>query len=201
MKKARGVRRHFRRFAHGKLHPEPLSFQRRHQNHYDYAKLGLGPWLSTSFASLPPVGFRREAFQLLLATHAQWQQELTANPDPYYLAIWLMESCFRDSQVVAAIEQRIGHYERVFELPDPTAPPLPPEYEAVPGAELLHWTAYHHAVPHTFDAATASPQEQQEWAAFLRRVQYRTVPNAECGTVYLISTGRVWVGRSRELAV
>lgn len=200
MKKVRGLIRHFRRFEQGKLRPEPLTWDELRTGIYVNKKLGLAPWVASSFANSPPTRFRQEAFAQLLTTHAFWQRELSGFPEPYYLAVWLMDSRFRDSQVVAGIQERITRYEHVFGEPDPEAPPLPPEYRRVPGAEQLHWTAYHKEYADTFDAEHASAEERQDWENLLRRRRHRIVEDEEYGTVYLFHEGRVWVGRSIEPA-
>lgn len=197
MKKVRGLTRHFRRFEQSKHHPEPLTWDELREGIYVNEKLGLAPWVASSFANSPPGRFRREAFAKLLATHALWQRVLRGFPEPYYLAVWLMDSRFRDSQVVAGIRERVTRYEHVFGEPDPEAPPLPPEYRNVPGAEQLHWTAYHKEYADTFDAENATA-EQQDWETRLRRRRYRTVEDEEYGTIYLFREGHVWVGRSPE---
>ncbi|WP_400191083.1 hypothetical protein [Hymenobacter sp. B81] len=193
MKKVRGRRRQLRRFAQSSHLPVPWSLRQLHQDQYDYARPGLAPWYGSSFASNPPTRIRQEVFKALLATHTQWQCQLQDYAEPHYLAVWVMNSVFRESQVVAGVGSRREYYAGVFGLPDPAAPPLPPEYQAVPGAGQLRWTAYQHEVPvghWEFDDAAEATQ-------FLRRVRYRTVADAAGNPLYLIRLGRVWVGKAQ----
>jgi hypothetical protein len=186
-KKIRGLKRHFRRYAAMKQFSEPLDVEWLYKQHYVYSKLGLAPWVGATFASNPPVRFRQEAFLSLLLTHQQWQNTFTDFPEPVYSAVWLMDSRFRDSQVVVGIRERITRYENIFATVVTPTPPLPIEYRHLPGVAQLHWTAY-------FDEIALWPDDLPPNTPVNA---YEAVTTEAGEEFYLLRTGgKIWVGQS-----
>ncbi|PJJ60192.1 hypothetical protein [Hymenobacter chitinivorans] len=188
MKKIRGYRRKLRGLQQDCAHHSPLDAAELFRSHYDYAKLGLGAW--HWHGQRLPKAVRQLAAQKLLRTFGQWQGQLTRQAGPFYLAVWLTEADFaHTSQVVAGIQERIPWYQDVFGPAVPDAPPLPPEYQQLPGADHLSWTTHaHEEWLDTFDYPNGWPAHE------LRRPhRFHT---AEDGEQYLIvQIGWVWVGQ------
>lgn len=158
---------------------------------YDYDKLGLGPW--HWHHQQPPQRVRQLAARHLLTTFLDWQHQLRAQPKPFYLAIWLVGPEFaHSSQVVTGIGERQARYGGMFGEPDSTGPPLPPEYQQLPGAGQLTWTTHPWYVGlEAFDL----PHGWPAWA--LTKPHY--VHHLEgAGTCLMVQTGWVWVGQVAE---
>ncbi|MBT9392501.1 hypothetical protein KLP40_04935 [Hymenobacter sp. NST-14] len=159
-----------------------------HRSGYDRNKLGLGVW--HWHHRQPPQRVRQLAAQHLLTTFFSWQQQLQAQPETYYLAIWLVEPEFaHSSQVVAGIGERRARYSGMFKDPDPAGPPLPPEYRLLPGATLLTWTTHAwHLGLDQFDYPIGWPG----WA--LGKPHYVHYFEGS-GNYLMVQTGWAWVGQ------
>ena len=51
----------------------------------------------------------------LIDRYEQWGTELEKLGEPYYLKIWIYDKMFFESQIVAAIRERILWYDQLFE--------------------------------------------------------------------------------------
>ncbi|UOQ70678.1 hypothetical protein [Hymenobacter cellulosilyticus] len=94
-----------------------------------------------------------------------------------------------DSQVVAGTEERISYYQTWLAESAADGPPLPPEYQLLPGADRLSWTT--HRQVEWLDAE----DYPAGWPASARRRPhwFHTTPD---GNEYLlIQTGWAWVGQ------
>ncbi|MBC6699493.1 hypothetical protein [Hymenobacter sp. BT190] len=135
---------------------------------------------------------RQLAAQYLLTTFFNWQQQLQAQPEPFYLATWLVQGpeFAHSSQVVVGIQKKIEWYSARFGDPDPAGPPLPPEYRALPGADTLTWQPYPWEVlVDSFDYPAGWPA----WA--LEKPHYLCQPE-DNDAYLLVQTGWVWVGQA-----
>lgn len=155
--------------------------------HYDYRKIWLRPWADWFYRRQPPTAIRRALLAGLLKTHADWLRELQTQPEPFYLAVWLFEFPFSHSQVVAATDERIAHYETVFAEQSGKTPTFPAEYAAVPGVADLDWRLYIEV-----EADYEPPQGRVKG--------YRQETDANGQLLHIWQGGRVWVGRAREEA-
>ena len=126
---------------------------------------------------------RRALLAGLLRIHAAWLGELRGQLAPYYLAVWLFEQPFSQSQVVAATGERIAHYESVFVLRTGTHP-LPPEYRAVTGVDQLDWQTYVE-----IEADYDPPQRP------VRGYRQERAPDGQL--LHVWERARVWVGRAK----
>jgi hypothetical protein len=136
-KRVRGLRRHWRRHQQWATIPTPPDLAGLATYKYAYAHLGLAPW---TVHGQPPLAFRRLWATQLLTDLWQWREQLAPLYPDLYLAIWLYDSRFGKSQVVTAIEERKLRYEHLFKEAQPVA--LPAEYQSLPGAADLVWTAH-----------------------------------------------------------
>ncbi|MBD2716950.1 hypothetical protein KBK19_18035 [Microvirga sp. STR05] len=186
-RKVRGSKRRLKHLVHQSVIAAPLSEPRLQRYGYDYNKLGLGPWHHRQ----PPQRVRQLAARHLLTTFFDWQRQLGAQPEPFYLAIWLVDSDFaHSSQVVAGIRERREWYHSLFGKPDPAGPPLPAEYQLLPGADQLTWH------PHPREVELDVFDYPGGWPAWALRKPNRLRPSGEGGECMLVQTGWVWVGQA-----
>ena len=189
-RKIRGGKRHLKRLVHQSLVSAPLSGIRLQCFGYDYNKLGLGAWHHRQ----PPQRVRQLAARHLLTTFFDWQQQLEANLEPYYLAIWLVEPAFaHNSQVVAGIRERREWYQNQFGASDPAGPPLPAAYRALSGANELVWQA------HPWEVWLDIFDYPEGWPTWTRRKPHYAYTHTD-GSLYLVvQTGWVWVGQATSV--
>ncbi|MFD2784439.1 hypothetical protein [Hymenobacter rubripertinctus] len=160
---------------------------------YYYEKLGLHPW--HWHHRQPPQLVRQLAARHLLATFFDWQRQLRAQPEPFYLALWLVKGreFAHSSQVVVGMGSKRARYRNTHGEPDPTGPPLPPEYWQLPGAGALTWTTHPWQ---TFLDAFDYPTGWPAWAFANPHYDYVH----EDGSRYLVvQTSWVWVGQLAEI--
>lgn len=192
MKKLRGRRRQQRRATWWQQLVVPLMLAGRA---YDYRKIWLRPWSDRLFNRQPPPAIRRDLLTGLLRTYAQWHDTLRAQPESFYLAVWIDEAEFSHSQVVAGVRERIGWYETLFDVPVAGTPQLPAALRSVPGIERLTWRAYYNETPHW---AADWADDPAGWRRLLRH-PYRVVEH-DGEPLYVVRHGRTWVGQLREPA-
>ena len=191
MKQERGFNRKYQQAARAATVSPPLSVARLQQLQYDYKKLGHGPLRYWRWFSAPlPRPLRQLGAAWLLQTFFQWQKSAIQLTEPVYLAVWLTSVGFvEDAQVVAAIQYRISWYENTFGEAVPTGPPLPPEYQSLPGADCLAWTTHR---KHAWLDAEDFPHG---WPARLLRREHRLHTLEDGRDFLIVPRGWVWVGR------
>ncbi len=198
MKKLRGMHRRARQIGQWQqTAPEPSPLETLAYWQYAVANLSPTGWRSYLSATdsrhpTPPPGIRRTMLAGLLMTYHHWQQALQQLQEPYYLRLWVDEREFVRSEVVAAIGSRITWYDGLFEMPVPGNPPLPVELRQVPGAQELHWQAYYKETVFAAEELKADPA-LTKWA--MRRPHRITEQAGE--QIYVVTTGRCWVGGQR----
>jgi len=184
-KKLRGFGRHLRRHQRWSQALSMPDFDRLAAHHYDYQKLGLSPWFRHE---QPPLLIRKLWVAHLLACFRRWQQALQARYPQFYLAIWVFEPGFGDSQLVAGVKDRLKYYETTFgETVRPL--PLPPEYASLPGAADLQWTCRTHL--EGFDL------EDFQNSRGLAAKKHRLFQAPGYEEMVMVEMGHVWVGRTR----
>lgn len=194
--KIRGLRRHFRRFQRLQQQLSEVEFDTLQQREFFQIFPLLDPWGWGYYDKLarPPAGFRREVLRGLLAVHAQWQRELAAYPEPYQLALELFEQSFPDSRVIVRIRGCIWTDAERAATPVPGNPPLPAEYQSVPGIEQLCWTACYQEQETSAEDYPDDAEGRAALQAMLRRFGYREAVDAAGRPVYYLRISRVWVG-------
>jgi hypothetical protein len=182
-KRVRGLKRHLCSHQQRAAVPEPFDESRMHKLHYDYASLGLSPWRVNG---KPPVAVRKLWVSRLVADYQEWHRQMVSQYDAFYLAVWIFEPTFGESQLVAAVEERMSGYaerhEDVLELP------LPAEYQSLPGVNDLRWTAYEYLMPHWPDDFAAIGK----WAT---RKAHWSGKDSNGDPLVVVQLGVVWVGR------
>ena len=189
-KRIRGARRHVRRHHRAAATPAVLNSERFARYGVDYAKIGIAPWYNHQ---RPPRDFRRAWVTRLVTDFHRWRAELAREHPAFYLAVWLFEPHFDESQLVAAVADRHAHYEGLFSetgsfraLP---ARALPPEYRDVPGIRGLTWRR--HA-----DIAAFLPEEFEAQLAETKRKPHWDATTADGEPYIAVQVGWVWVGQA-----
>ncbi|GAB3852816.1 hypothetical protein GCM10028822_20950 [Hymenobacter terrigena] len=182
-KRIRGLKRHLRNHQKRATIQEPFNEERMHKLHYDYANLGLAPWRVNG---KPPVAIRKLWVSQLVANYKEWHKQIVTRYDDFYLAVWIYDPTFGESQVVAAIQERMdGYAEMHGEILDL---PLPVEYRSLPGINDLQWTAREYL---TVDY----PEYFAQLGAWGRRKPHWPVVDSNGDTLIIIQLGVVWVGQ------
>lgn len=188
-KQPRGLRRHFRGHQRRALTLPTLDIASLTQRHVDYHQFGIAPWYDHQ---RPPKLFRQLWLGHLVKGFKQWQAQLSQYYADYYLAVWVFESRFGNSQLVAAVADRQAHYENLFGEAGPFRPApareLPPEYRAVPGISGLRWKSHADIQALTLEDFA----DLGRWASSKPHWEGKTVD----GEPYIaVQVGWVWVGQ------
>lgn len=189
-KKVRGWKRRVRQLERFRLAYRALDVDALRQSHYDYVKIWLDPW-SRLGGRNPPVWFRRRILAALMDIHDSWRAALEATGEPYYLEVWLFHPDFHRSQVVAAMDWRMEHYQGVFE-PAPSAAPRPPALYDDPAYDLdrFRWRA-----GTEIDVYLAEPDElDDDVRADFERSAARVEQRKNGDVMYVFEKGTVWQG-------
>ena len=108
-----------------------------------YQKIYVYPWANLFCNKQPPTGYRNQIASGLLDIYFNWQTELEKLNQPYYLKIWLNYPRFMNSQVVAAIGDKIKHYNNIFSLADKsTSFPIDKFEMVTDNINKLTWTPF-----------------------------------------------------------
>jgi hypothetical protein len=182
-KRIRGLKRHLRNHQQWATIQEPFNEERIRKVHYDYAHLGLSPWRVNG---KPPVAIRKLWVSRLVANYREWYKQMMVRYDDFYLAVWIFDPTFGESEVVVAIEEKMdGYAERhgeVLELP------LPPEYQSLPGVDDLTWTAKEYVTAYT-------PKGFAEMGRWASRKPHWPTEGDDGEQLVLVQLGVVWVGQ------
>ena len=91
-----------------------IDLERLEKYGYVYAKAKIAPWSNLFNVKPYPSGYRKQLLSHLIKFYFDWKKKLDAKYDAYYLKIWVFYPRFIDSQVVAAIGNKIVYYNSVF---------------------------------------------------------------------------------------
>lgn len=152
--------------------------------------LGLAPW---AVDERPPVAIRQLWVNRLITDFYAWQAELAAHYANYYLAVWLYDSEFGRSQLIASIKDLQTRDENFFHQVQVSDRPLPPEYQSLPGVAALRWTACAVVItmwPDEFAEADSS------WALKKPHWEAKTYAGEP---IFVIQIGLAWVGRAQAI--
>jgi len=83
-----------------------------------YAKAKFGPWANLFNERPYPTEYKRQLFSNLIKFYFGWKKQLEKNYDRYYLKIWIYSPRFINSQIVAAVGDKVDYYENLFEKSD-----------------------------------------------------------------------------------
>jgi hypothetical protein len=141
----------------------------------------------------PPAGIRKLWVGRLVADYQRWHEQLAARYPDFYLAVWIFDPEFGDSQLVAGIEDRKLHYDGLFG--EPLDMPLPAEYHSLPGIRDLEWTAKAHLLPYQpgeFAKLGTWGSKKPHWLVESKEGEPLGKP------LVAVQVGVVWVGQKRS---
>jgi hypothetical protein len=182
-KKIRGFNRFLRDHQQRAAIPEELVIDYLRQYHYDYEKLGLAPW---AVNDKPPLVIRKLWVSRLVTDYYRWHEQLSADYQDFYLAVWLYNPEFGRSQLVAGIEEKQTWYEGVFD--ESVSVPLPTEYQSIPGVAALHWTA-------RAEVQAYWPNEFAELGSWALNRPHWEAETTNGEPFFTVQIGTVWVGQ------
>ncbi|MDO7844862.1 hypothetical protein Q5H92_00725 [Hymenobacter sp. M29] len=183
-KRIRGFRRHLQQHQQRAAVLALPNMTRIAQDQYDTQKLGLTPWL---VSDKPPLAIRKLWLGKLVADFKQWQVQLRQHYPTFYLAVWLFEPAFGESELVAAICERTPRYETAFG--EALALPLPVEYQMVAGIDELQWSARKRI-------DIFWPEDFAELGQWASRKPHWPIESPTGEACVAVQTGLVWVGQA-----
>ncbi|PIB34497.1 hypothetical protein BFP72_18835 [Reichenbachiella sp. 5M10] len=139
-KKLRGLKRRQKNIdkwfeGHQRINLEILK-----ESKYYYCKSKVDPWSNLYYEVDYPANYRRQLFSHLLSIYELWKKQLEDNFDDFYLAIWLNDRRFIDSQVVSAIGDRAEHYQQMWNLhEEPLKFPIKLFNNEEDRVSMFHW--------------------------------------------------------------
>ncbi|MBC6609600.1 hypothetical protein H8B15_01620 [Hymenobacter sp. BT507] len=126
----------------------------------------------------------------LLNTFFDWEKQTQARAHEYYLTIWLVAPDFaHNSQVVWGRRERVTWYQDMDDEPVVDGPPLPLEYQQLPGAERLIWQ------PHRWEELIAEDDHPLGWPAWALKRFHHFYTTEEGARYLVVQTGWRWAGR------
>jgi hypothetical protein len=199
--KIRGLKRRIKQIQQWKesqIAALDLDFLYNHPPGYEYfyTKLWIQPWHMSS--RNPPLWYRRLIFGAMLEVYESWRRTLLDGGRPFYLKIWLYDPHFIESQIVAAVGERIDRYENLF-IPDTLAKSFPYNLYKNQNFDLrdYRWESYADEEAY-FESGMETPMEINE----LRKKAWRviTCSGDSCTDepTYMIRKGSIWLGECRS---
>ena len=88
-----------------------IDIGRLRKDGYVYVKAKVGPWANLYNDRPYPANYRRLLLSNLIDFYFNWKQVLDQEFEKYYLKLWIKYPRFIDSQLIAAIGDKISHYE------------------------------------------------------------------------------------------
>ncbi|MGI4875645.1 MAG: hypothetical protein ACRYFX_31195 [Janthinobacterium lividum] len=115
----------------------------------------------------------------------QWQAQLTEHCPDAYLAIYLYDPRFGKSMLFATNDdKRIYYKHRSAE-----DVPLPLEYQTLPGANELCWTAHK-------ELDIITPEDFAQFRSWYSKKPHWKTKDSNGEAIFIVQTGWVWVGQS-----
>lgn len=189
-KKVRGWKRRLRQLERFRLIYRVLDIPTLRAHEVEYAKLWLDPW-SRLVKRNPPFWYRRRAVAVFIDILRNWKIQLDELQEPYYLRLWLFDSRFPSTQVVAAIGSRVLFYERSFnDRPGMVSVPPEPYHDAGCDLHALRWRTVQ---DEEYFLASVDAESEEE-RAYLRKVASREESTPDGDTLYIMERGLIWIG-------
>jgi hypothetical protein len=113
-----------------------------------------------------------------------------------YLKIWLFEPRFYQTQVVAAVGERMKYYENLF---TPEAQPKRFPYELYNGKD---YNSHDFEWELRVDEEVKYEQEEgldEDYIAWLKKYAWRIERTQNDDTLYAVRYGKVWLGSRRNV--
>ena len=193
-KKVRGWKRRIRQLERLRLAYRELDVDALRRDHRQYVKIWLDPWRRLVPRN-PPYWYRRRILAAFLDILDAWRERLEAAGEPYYLELWLFHPDFHDTQVVAAMGERLEYYRTLFEPAAKAAAHPPAEYQdAAYDLGELNWRA-----GQVIDVHLASTYEGDMEGLMALAERGRSADRVQAtadgtDTLYIFHRGLVWLG-------
>lgn len=182
-KKVRGWKRQSRKID--ALINTHLNLNKLHLEKYGYdnVELWLAPW-SNLTKRYPPLWLQRKYLSGIFRIYEEWDNQLKAIYDSYYLKIWLFYPRFMNTQIVAAIGDKINYYNALFSEHSEKA--IPESYK-IKEIEIYNWKSFVDQ-----DVYPESEVDDKEHLAYLTKYANSVeVINEE--RHFIFNFGNIWV--------
>lgn len=144
-KKVRGLRGKVKRIEKWRNRFINLDIEKLQKHGVDYVKLWIAPFYNlyriNNFEcghKNPPNWYSRLILRSMIDIYRSWEKSLKELGEPYYLKIWLYDPHFINSQIVAAVGDKIDYYTGLFE-PDDNNRQFPYEKYKINGIDLTEF--------------------------------------------------------------
>lgn len=208
-KKLRGLKRRQKNIDQWFEGHQHIDLEILKQSKYYYCKAKVDPWSNLHYDVDYPSNYRRQLFSHLLSIYELWKKQLEDNFDNFYLAIWVNDRRFIDSQVVSAIGDRAEHYQHMWNLHESTLN-FPTalfnneterisafNWESTDDEDLVFESEYHDLRIEDY----LSPEDYYEDLKSYRKLvssntPTRTIPTEDgVEKVYVLKKGNKWIGK------
>ncbi|MCO4292722.1 hypothetical protein NF867_07600 [Solitalea sp. MAHUQ-68] len=179
---------------------------------YYYVKAKVGPWANLFTEKHYPSDYKKKILKHLLEIYANWEQKLLKQERPFYLKIWLYEHRFINSQVVAAVGEKINRYQELFtKVPkqhtfhknrfDPKLAQLDKLSWSLHWDEDVFWESEFADLE---DLKKTNIElyyhEKRLYKCLVKKADYKLLQNpyGENDKLFLIKKGNLWVGESHK---
>ncbi len=162
---------------------------------YSYVKIWLDPWYRLEKRD-PPIWFQRLILTALIEIYENWHKQLLSTNENFYLKIWLCNPHFITSQIVAAVGERINHYENLF-APSNEAKAFPYQKYLSSGCDLYDydWKLFADEDIYFENRDELSVDDIE----FLKKNAFRIVECPDGDKMYGIKKGDVWLGERKKV--
>ncbi len=183
------------------------------QYSYYYCKAKIDPWSNLFNSSKYPSNYRQQLFGHLLDIYELWNQQLESKYSDFYLAVWLFDNRFIDSQVVAAVGERTEYYETMWYYHEkPLKFPTQLFRHERERTELFTWRStddedllFESNFLNAEIDEYYSPQDYYEEQRYYRQLLKRNTPTRMIGDeqgndpekVFVIKQGNIWIGKRK----
>lgn len=208
-KKIRGLKRRQKNIDSWFEANKHINLKLLEKSGYYYCKSKVDPWSNLYYDASYPSDYRKQLFSKLLNIYDNWKSDLEAGFRDYYLAIWVYDNRFIDSQVVAAVGERVSYYENMWNEHE-TNVPFPnklfnTEQDRI---KLFNWISaddmdfvYEREYVDTGIEDYYSPKDYFADQRYYRKLieaktPYRLIGDkGEREKVFTIKRGNVWIGK------
>jgi hypothetical protein len=155
----------------------------------DYVKLTISPWSNLTKRN-PPFWYRRLFLDALVEIYENWDEQLKEISPKYYLKIWLFHPRFHQTQIVAAIGEKVTYYENLFLVNEKLKNKPPSEHDSNRfKADMFQWQT-------CFDTEIVCEKEDELDKRSIEYCKSRSVliEQKDGDTIYFVNKGNLWVG-------
>ena len=187
-KKVRGWKRQIKKLEKLIENSKELNSDFLSKYKYKTLELWISPW-GNLVKRNPPIWYRKLYLKKLLDLYFIWEEQLKKNYKDYYLEIWLFHPNFYGTQLVAAVDDRIEYYEKLFNPVNDNKTTFPKEYK-IPNIDSFHWIPFYEE-----DEAWKNADElDDDSIKWLEKNSYKVIQESG-DTIYKIRKGYIWLNK------